>query len=156
MGERGVSGEDLMEERDLRPYVIYRCVIGSRAYGLDDEESDTDRRGIYLPPAELHWSLYGVPERLEDPGEEECYWEVAEVSRIGAESQSEHAGVFVIAVGGVRGRDRAGTARDEVGVSCRSWCTKRFNGYVLSQFKKLQGDLRNRGEVKWRHVIHLL
>lgn len=29
--------------------VIYRCVIGSRAYGLQDSESDTDRRGIYLP-----------------------------------------------------------------------------------------------------------
>lgn len=26
--------------------VIYRCVIGSRAYGLDDEASDTDRRGV--------------------------------------------------------------------------------------------------------------
>ncbi len=23
--------------------------------------ADVDRRGIYLPPAELHWSLYGVP-----------------------------------------------------------------------------------------------
>jgi len=44
--------------------VIYRCVIGSRAYGLDDEQSDTDRRGLYLPKAEMHWSLYGVPEQL--------------------------------------------------------------------------------------------
>jgi hypothetical protein len=42
--------------------VIYRCVIGSRAYGLATDESDTDRRGIYLPPADLQWSLYG-PEK---------------------------------------------------------------------------------------------
>jgi hypothetical protein len=41
-------------------------VVGSRAYGLDDAASDTDRRGIYLPPAELHWSLGEVPEQLED------------------------------------------------------------------------------------------
>jgi len=47
---------------ELMQRVIFRCVIGSRAYGLDDERSDTDRRGIYLPPAELQWSLYGVPE----------------------------------------------------------------------------------------------
>jgi hypothetical protein len=26
--------------------VIYRCLVGSRAFGLDIEESDTDRRGI--------------------------------------------------------------------------------------------------------------
>ncbi|MEO8270957.1 MAG: nucleotidyltransferase domain-containing protein, partial [Aureliella sp.] len=56
--------------------VIYRCVIGSRAYGLDDDASDTDRRGIYLPPAELHWSLYGVPEQLENDETQECYWEL--------------------------------------------------------------------------------
>src|SRR5215469_10262620 len=52
-------------EADLYQYVIYRCVVGSRAYGLDGPGSDTDRRGIYLPPAALQWSLYGVPEQLE-------------------------------------------------------------------------------------------
>jgi hypothetical protein len=31
-----------------------------------------------------------------------------------------------------------------------------FNGYVLSQFKKLQADLRNHGAVKWKHVMHLI
>ncbi|KAA1260947.1 putative nucleotidyltransferase [Rubripirellula obstinata] len=56
--------------------VIYRCVIGSRAYGLDDEASDTDRRGIYLPTADLHWSLYGVPEQLENDETQEVYWEL--------------------------------------------------------------------------------
>ncbi len=33
---------------DLYEHVIYRCVIGSRAYGLDEDGSDIDRRGIYL------------------------------------------------------------------------------------------------------------
>src|SRR5262245_45965560 len=58
---------------ELFDYVIYRCVVGSRAYGLDEDGSDTDRRGIYLPPADLHWSLGGVPEQLEDKSNEECY-----------------------------------------------------------------------------------
>jgi hypothetical protein len=31
-----------------------------------------------------------------------------------------------------------------------------FNGYVLSQFKKMQADLRNQGKVKWKHVMHLI
>jgi uncharacterized protein len=31
-----------------------------------------------------------------------------------------------------------------------------FNGYVLSQFKKMQADLRNQGQVKWKHVMHLI
>lgn len=45
---------DGLGDPDLRRHVIYVCVVGSRAYGLDDEGSDTDRRGIYLPPAEMH------------------------------------------------------------------------------------------------------
>ena len=43
---------------------------------MDDSESDIDRRGIYLPPAHLHWSLYGVPEQLENSATEETYWEI--------------------------------------------------------------------------------
>lgn len=39
----------ILDEYDLRGVVIYICVIGSRAYGLATDESDTDKRGIYLP-----------------------------------------------------------------------------------------------------------
>ncbi|MCA8988538.1 MAG: nucleotidyltransferase domain-containing protein, partial [Planctomycetaceae bacterium] len=31
-----------------------------------------------------------------------------------------------------------------------------YNGYVMSQFKKMQTDLRNHGKVKWKHVMHLI
>jgi len=44
-------------KEDLRPYIIYRCQVGSKAFGLSGEDSDDDLRGIYLPPARLHWSL---------------------------------------------------------------------------------------------------
>lgn len=53
------------EQQEQFEYVIYRCVVGSRAYGLENEASDFDRRGIYLPTAERQWSLAGVPEQLE-------------------------------------------------------------------------------------------
>ena len=47
-------GEQILAEIDLFPYVIYRCIVGSQAYGLSHEGSDVDRRGFYLPPADLH------------------------------------------------------------------------------------------------------
>jgi hypothetical protein len=31
-----------------------------------------------------------------------------------------------------------------------------FLRYAESQFRKLRGDLRNRGEPRWKHVMHLL
>src|SRR5262249_30562678 len=46
----------IQDTPDLRQFIIYRCVVGSRAFGLDVESSDFDRRGVFLPPAELQWS----------------------------------------------------------------------------------------------------
>jgi hypothetical protein len=31
-----------------------------------------------------------------------------------------------------------------------------FNGYAMSQFKKIEQDLRNHGQVRWKHAMHLL
>ena len=62
--------------KDLHNFIIYRCIVGSRAYGLETDQSDTDRRGIYLPPANLHWSLTGVPEQFENSATQEVYWEL--------------------------------------------------------------------------------
>src|SRR5262245_30263323 len=65
------------DTNSFEPFIILRCVVGSRAYGLDGEGSDTDRRGVYLPPASRHWSLAGVPDRLAaGPGGQDCYWEL--------------------------------------------------------------------------------
>lgn len=58
---------------DLESVVIYRCIVGSRAYGLDTDSSDTDLRGVYLAPADLQWSLYGAPEQFEDNAAQTCY-----------------------------------------------------------------------------------
>jgi hypothetical protein len=74
-GEIGASVH-AMAHAKLNKRVIYRCVIGSQAYGLDDSSSDVDRRGIYLPTADLHWSLHGVPEQLENEATQEAYWEL--------------------------------------------------------------------------------
>ncbi len=41
--------EQVLSQHGLFDCVIFRCVIGSRAYGLDDENSDINRRGTYLP-----------------------------------------------------------------------------------------------------------
>jgi hypothetical protein len=58
----------MLDDRDLRNLIVYSCIVGSRAYGLDHADSDVDRRGVYLPPAARHWSLGCVPEQLEDQG----------------------------------------------------------------------------------------
>ena len=31
-----------------------------------------------------------------------------------------------------------------------------YNSYVISQFKKMEQDLRTKGSVKWKHAMHLI
>jgi predicted nucleotidyltransferase len=142
-------------EFDLESFIIYRCVVGSRAYGLDNDESDTDRRGIYLAPAELEWSLFGAPEQFEDNATQSCYWELQKFLTMALKANPNileclyspmvekvtPLGAELIAV-------RQGFLSQMI--------FQTFNGYAMSQFKKIEQDIRNQGEVRWKHAMHLL
>jgi len=135
--------------------VIYRCVIGSRAYGLDDEASDTDRRGIYLPPAELHWSLYGVPEQLENDETQEVYWELQKFIVLALKANPNVLEcLYSPIVEDITPLGEELLSMREAFLSKLVFQT--FSGYVASQFKKMQTDIRNQGRVKWKHVMHLI
>jgi predicted nucleotidyltransferase len=146
---------DPLAEYDLHRHVIYRCVIGSRAYGLDDADSDTDRRGVYLPPADLHWSIYGVPEQLEKPNTEEVYWEVQKFVMLALKANPNVLECLYTPI-----VEHATPLARELLEMRDQFLSKlvyqTYNGYVMSQFKKLQADLRNHGAVKWKHVMHLI
>ena len=49
---------------------------------------------------------------------------------------------------------------DELLAMRRSFLSKliyqTYNGYVLSQFKRLEQDLRTTGAIKWKHAMHLI
>jgi uncharacterized protein len=146
---------DSLEDRNLYEYVIYRCVVGSRAFGLDDENSDTDLRGIYLPTANLHWSLFGIPEQLENKENEECYWELQKFLVLALKANPN-----VLECLNTPLIEFKNEIADELLSIKQIFFSKlvyqTYNGYVMSQFKKLEQDLRNRGEIKWKHAMHLI
>ncbi|HNO79557.1 MAG TPA: nucleotidyltransferase domain-containing protein [Phycisphaerae bacterium] len=142
-------------EYGLSSHIIYRCVIGSRAYGLDVEGSDIDRRGIYIAPSDMHWSLYGVPEQLENHETQECYWEIQKFLTLALKANPnileclytpivEHANPLAQELLAMRG------------VFLSKLVYQTYNGYVLSQFKKMNSDIRNKGSVKPKHAMHLI
>lgn len=53
--------------------VIYQVVAGSRAHGLDTEESDTDTRGVCIPPAEALLGLTPFEQHESDGGDHVIY-----------------------------------------------------------------------------------
>lgn len=142
------------EPEFLRRYVQFQCVVGSRAYGLDHEGSDVDRRGFYLPPADLHWGLAGVPEQLESD-EEECYWEIEKFIRLGLKANPNvlecvYSPTVEICT------PLAQELIDVRHIFLSRHIHRTYNSYVLSQFKKLEQDLRNQHSLRWKHVMHLI
>jgi uncharacterized protein len=144
-----------LDSTQLRDRVILQVVIGSQAYGLAGEDSDIDRRGVFLPRADHQWSLYGVPEQIEDERSQECYWELRKTLVLALKGNPNvleclYSPIvpFVTELG-----------RELLAIRSRllsQLIFQTYNGYVLSQFKKLQGDLRNHGQIKWKHVMHLI
>lgn len=142
-------------EFDLEAYIIYRCVVGSRAYGLDNDESDTDRRGIYLAPAELQWSLFGAPEQFEDNATQSCYWELQKFIIMALRANPNILECLYSPM-----VEKVTPLGEELLAIRQGFLSQMvfqtFNGYAMSQFKKIEQDIRNHGEVRWKHAMHLL
>ena len=140
---------------DLEQFIIYRCVVGSRAYGLDNDDSDTDQRGIYLAPADLQWSLFGAPEQFEDNASQSCYWELQKFLTMALKANPNILECLyspmvekVTPLGAELVAARHGFLSQMI--------FQTFNGYAMSQFKKIEQDIRNQGAVRWKHAMHLL
>ena len=143
------------DDLDLYPYIIYKCTVGSRAYGLDVQNSDTDTRGIYLPPATMQWSLYGLPEQIENPDTQECFWELQKFLILALKANPNILECLYTPL-----VDFKNACAEELLQERHRFLSKlvyqTYNGYVLSQFKKLEQDLRTTGSLKWKHVMHLV
>lgn len=143
------------EPDSLRPYIMYRCIVGSQAYGLAGPDSDIDRRGIYLPPARLHWSLAGLPEQIEDHAAQETYWELEKFLTLALKANPNVLECLYTPM-----VEHATPLAEELRALRTSFLSKHlyqtYNGYVLSQFRRMEQDLRTHGEVRLKHAMHLI
>ena len=144
-------------------YVFYRVRVGARAYGLDDPDTEEDAiRGVYLPPAELQWSLYKPLEQIEQqrpnpaggPPIEEVYWEVEKFVRLGlAANPAVLETLYTPAIMATSDLGRDLRAIREAFLSKQILTT--FTGYAMSQFRKMT-RARDRGEEpRARHAMQL-
>jgi hypothetical protein len=139
----------------LEDCVVYRCIVGSRAYGLDTDASDTDLRGVYLAPSEMQWSLFGTPEQFEDNEAQTCYWELQKFLIMALKANPNVLECLYSPL--VDKMTPTGEGLLDLRESFLSQMIfQTFNGYALSQFKKLEQDLRNQGAIRWKHAMHLL
>lgn len=150
-----IPGSDAPPGFALEQFIVYRCIVGSRAYGLDNDDSDTDRRGIYLAPAELQWSLFGAPEQFEDNAAQSCYWELQKFLAMALKANPN----ILECLYSPMVEKQTPLAAELLAIrDCflSQMIFQTFNGYAMSQFKKIEQDIRNHGGVRRKHAMHLL
>jgi len=151
--------EDLLAlpQEDLRPWVVYRCQVGSHAFGLAGPASDDDLRGVYLPPARLHWSLFKLPEQLEfaDAGRDEVYWELEKFLKLALKANPNVLETLWTPL--VLDADEVGRGLREMRSAFLSrHLYKTYSGYVLSQFRRMANAHAKTGRYKAKHAMHLV
>jgi hypothetical protein len=140
---------------NLESVVIYKCVVGSRAYGLDTGDSDTDHRGVFIAPSEMQWSLFGAPDQFEDSVSQSCYWELQKFLVMALKANPNILECLFSPM--VEKITPLGEGLIKIRPCFLSQMIfQTFNGYAMSQFKKIEQDLRNHGQVRWKHAMHLL
>lgn len=151
--------DDLLSrpDEDLSSYIIYRCRVGSHAFGLAGDESDDDLRGIYLPPAERHWSLYSLPEQVErkEGDVDEVYWELGKFLRLALKANPnilETLWTPLVLEADAMARELRSLRR----VFLSRHIYKTYSGYVLSQFRRMAAAFGNTGQFKTKHAMHLI
>ncbi|CAM5387995.1 nucleotidyltransferase [Streptomyces avidinii] len=139
----------------VEDHTVYACVMGSRAFGLATEASDTDRRGVYLAPTPLFWRFEKPPTHVDGPRDEEFSWELERFCELALRANPNileclHSPLV----------EKLTPVGEEL-LSLRGAFLSRqahttFSRYAAAQHGKLLGDLRNHGAPRWKHAMHLL
>jgi uncharacterized protein len=136
-------------------HTVLATVVGSRAFGLDTDTSDTDVRGTYLAPTSTFWGLVPPPAHVEGPEPERFSWELGRFCELALKANPNLLEVLWSPLRIVT--TPVGEELLELRAAFLSQLAyQTYNGYVLSQFVKIEADLRRRGAPKWKHVMHLV
>lgn len=125
----------------LHSNVIIETVVGSRAWGLDDEDSDTDLRGLFQLPFSWTIGLAEAPADLVSAEGSATYWEIGKGFRQAIRADPNTLEMLMLPE--AKATDEMGEwilEAKEAFVSSEIYGT--FGRYALSQLERLKQSLR--------------
>ncbi|MFG1705673.1 DNA polymerase beta superfamily protein [Nonomuraea sp. M3C6] len=130
--------------------IILSVVMGSRAYGLETDRSDTDRRGVFVAPTAAFWRLDKPATHRDGPLPEQFSWEVERFCGLALQANPTVLEclwspiVEVITPAGQQLRDlRPAFVSDRA--------RRTFAGYADDQFRRLDP-----AAPKWKQAMHMV
>lgn len=118
-------------------WLIFEAIVGSKAYGLDTEKSDTDIRGIYVVPRELFYSMEW-PRQVANESNDIVYYEISRFVELLSKNNPNIIELLNIPSDYILYRHRVMDLfpRD---LFLSKLCEKTFANYAYSQVKKAYG-----------------
>jgi predicted nucleotidyltransferase len=145
-----------MRDHDLiRHHTVYACVMGSRAFGLATDGSDTDRRGVYVVPTPLFWRFDKPPTHVDGPEREQFSWELERFCELALRANPnilECLHTPLVEYADATGKELLALR----GAFLSRHVHESFARYATAQLRKLEADVRTHGAPRWKHAMHLL
>lgn len=135
-------------------HTIYSAIVGSRAYGLAGESSDTDRRGVFQAPTRSFWPLQKPPTHVEGPLPEQFSWELERACTLAlAANPTVLECLWSPLVERVTPVGRDLLAIRGAFLSRRT--ARTYGDYARDQLAKLTSTRAKTGQVRWKQAMHM-
>lgn len=121
--------------RDLAPTIVLEATVGSRAWGLADAGSDTDKRGVFVLPLAWTTGLRAPPHDLLSDDGTSAYWEIAKTVQQGLRADPNTLEMFFAEPRALHPLGEMIIAMRDAFVSQAIYGA--FGRYALSQLKRL-------------------
>ncbi len=140
-GELAFAVRRAWAEASLRPCTVFEATVGSRAWGLSSDTSDTDVRGVFVLPASWRDGLVPPPETIISADGNCTLWEVGKT--VAQALRADPNTLEALFVSEVRVVDEMGQwLRDARDAFVSREIYGSFGRYALAQAKKLRQSHR--------------
>lgn len=126
-----------IEEIKNNGWLIFEVIAGSKAYGLDNEKSDTDIRGVFVLPKELFYSLDYIPQ-VSNETNDIVYYELKRFMELLSKNNPNIIELLNVPAKCMLHKDEL-MDRIKPEMFLSKLCEKTFANYAFSQIKKAYG-----------------
>ncbi|WP_430411638.1 nucleotidyltransferase domain-containing protein [Kordia sp.] len=118
-------------------YIIFECISGSRAYGLDTPTSDTDIRGVFVLPKSMYYSLEYI-DQINDETNDTVYYELQKFISLCTKNNPNILELLNVSEDCILQKN---PLFDQIKLETflSKQCEKSFANYAFTQIKKARG-----------------
>ena len=117
--------------------LLFECISGSKAYGLDTPQSDTDLKGVFYLPLEQFYGLQYIPQ-ISNETNDETYYELGRFVELLLKNNPTVLEILATPDDCVLYRHPL-MHRLHIGLFLSKLCKDTFAGYAIAQIRKARG-----------------